>query len=167
MWRITSGFTAIPPFSYIYIYIQTKKKKKKEEWRWQKGRNGGIGRFWRRGEGGWGSNSQVTTILVIENCSGQNERCSLGLVSCGFSLSLSLPPSHARPVSLWWSLHKMWPAFWGTGRRGGGKKNTLFICFQFHLNDSSPWSRFLCSLTPIPFSHFFISLSFIFFFFWL
>lgn len=87
-----------------------------------------------------------------------------------FSLSLSLPLtlglSHSDGPFIRCGQHfghrEMGDGAGGGVEEGGG---AVFICFQFHLNDSSPWSRFLCSLTPIPFSHFFISLSLLFFFF--
>lgn len=65
-----------------------------------------------------------------------------------------LPPSHAHSVSLWWSVIRC-----GHCRCAFGyQKNTLFICFQFHLNDSSPWSRSRTLTPAISLSHLFISL---------
>lgn len=47
------------------------------------------------------------------------------LVSSHVVFAVSLTPSHARPVSLWWSLYKMWPAFWAPGDEG--KKHTFHM----------------------------------------
>lgn len=57
----------------------------------------------------------------------------VALLSLSLSRSLCLTPMVC---------YKMWPV----DVHLGTKKNTLFICFQFHLNDYSPWSR-SCSLS--------------------
>lgn len=87
-------------------------------------------------------------ILMIENCSTKMKdvfSIPFHVVSL-VSLPLTLTLSHLM------ACYKMWPLAVHLG-----KKNTLFICFQFYLSDSSYWSR-SCSLSPsTSFSHFFIS----------
>lgn len=91
------------------------------------------------------SNFRVKMIFVIENCSTKMKDKS----QSPFMWICCLPPTHARCLTLT-VRHKMWLV----DVHLGTKKPSLFICFQFHLNDSSLWSR---SCSPPPSISVFIS----------
>lgn len=76
--------------------------------------------------------------LVIENCSTKMKDESPSPFMWLRCLSLSLARCLISMVR-----YKMWPVDVYLRYQ----KNSLFICFQFHLNDSSLWSR-SCSLSP-------------------
>lgn len=85
---------------------------------------------------------------MIENCSARMR----DVVSVSFHVAfLPFSPSHAHPVSLWWSRYMMWPV----DAHLGSRKTHFSYAFNFKRMTSPPGQGPALFLS-IPFSHFFM-----------